>query len=288
MQANLCDGTYLYPPSELSMFGVNFVMKCSWRVYVDDTASTVITVRHNIDYFSASHMVQVTKPMVYLDKNGSTLSISKTSTDYPTFTINLDLNVMGLDPLGVNSAAAIVGFLPGKFIPAASIAAAGTSAVLPLAFKTIASTNDLIVENTTTYGSLTASGFSVSQASLTAGWSTAQHIPYVLTMYFKIIDSVSEYTLNIKHWATGATGVQLTIVINGDMSNTIVKYVTALEGEGGDNNLLSIVLRDLDFASIDYHDYLQLGLNSIAITMQPIDAAWSSNCGYQIRAISIT
>jgi hypothetical protein len=287
MSANLCDGVYLYPPSELSMFGVNFVMKCSWRVFVDDTASSVITVRHNIDYFSASHMVQGQTPMVYLDKLASTLSISKTSTDYPTFKITLDLNVMGLDPLGVNSASAIVGFLPRKFIPAAAIPMAGTSAVLPLAFKTIASTNDLIVENTTSYGSLTASGFSVSQASLTAGWSATQNIPYVLTMYFKVIDSVSEYDLNIKHWATGATGIQLTIVINGDTSNTIVKYVTALEGEGGDNNLLSIALRDLDFASIDYHDYLQLGLNSIAITMQPIGGAWSSNCGYQIRAISI-
>ena len=195
---------------------------------------------------------------------------------------------MGLDPLGVNSSSAIVGFLPVKFIPPATITPPATSATLPLKFKTIAATNDLMIQNATDYGSLTTSGFSVSQASLTANWSSTQNIPYTLVMYFKVIDSVSEYTLNIKHWTTQATGVQLTIVINEDTSNTIIKYVTALEGEGGDNNLLSIALRDLDFASIDYHDYLQLGLNSISIKMEPINDNWSSDCGYQIRAVSIS
>jgi hypothetical protein len=289
----LFDGTYLYPPSELSMFGLNFVMKSSWRVYVDDTASTEVTLNHNVDYYAASHIVAPSSsttytPQVYLDKTASTLSISKTSTNIPTFSITLDLNIMGLDPLGVNSSSAIVGFLPVKFIPPATITPPATAATLPLKFKTIAATNDLMIQNATDYGSLTTSGFSVSQASLTANWSATQNIPYTLVMYFKVIDSVSEYTLNIKHWTTQATGVQLTIVINEDTSNTIIKYVTALEGEGGDNNLLSIALRDLDFASIDYHDYLQLGLNSISIKMEPINDDWSSNCGYQIRAVSIS
>src|SRR4029077_2676588 len=163
-----------------------------------------------------------------------------------------------------------------------------TAATLPPKFKTIAATNDLMIQNATDYGSLTMSGFSVSQASLTANWSATQNIPYTLVMYFKVIDSVSEYTLNIKHWTTQATGVQLTIVINEDTSNTIIKYVTALEGEGGDNNLLSIALRDLDFASIDYHDYLQICLNAISIKMEPINGDWASNCGYQIRAVSVS
>ena len=293
MAANLFDGTYLYPPSELSMFGLNFVMKSSWRVYVDDAASTEVTLNHNVDYYAASHIVTPSSattytPQVYLDKTASTLSISKTSTNIPTFSITLDLNIMGLDPLGVNSSSAIVGFLPVKFLPPATITPPATSATLPLKFKTIAATNDLMIQNATDYGSLTTSGFSVSQASLTANWSATQNIPYTLVMYFKVIDSVSEYTLNIKHWTTQATGVQLTIVINEDTSNTIIKYVTALEGEGGDNNLLSIALRDLDFASIDYHDYLQLGLNSISIKMEPINGDWASNCGYQIRAVSIS
>jgi hypothetical protein len=292
MIANLCDGVMLYPPSELSMFGINFVMKCNWRVCVDDTASTEITLIHNIDYFSASHIAvklgETYTPHVYLDKVPSKLSISPDSTNTHTFTVKLDLNIMGLDPLGVNTTAAIIGFLPRKLIPPAVIAPPATSAPLCNTFKTISSTNDLLIENATFYGSQSTSGFTVSQAHLTANWSDTQNTPYNLILYFKIIDSVREYTLYMKHWATQATIIELTFVINGDTSNTIIKYVTALEGEGGDNNILSIALRDLDFGSIHYHDYLQLGLNSISITMKPIENSWSSNCGYQIRAISIT
>lgn len=292
MAANLYDGMYLYPPSELSMFGVNFVMKSCWRVYVDDTASTQVTLVHNVDLFTASHIVagsdaSALTPQVYMDKVPASLAVSATATAPQTFSTTLDLNVMGLDPLGTNNRAAIVGFLPAKFIPPATITPPAGTATLPAAFKTIAATNDLMIENSTAYGSLAASGFSVSQASLTASWSATQNIPYTLTLYFKVTDYVREYTLNIKHWATMATGVQLTIVINGDTSNAITKYVTDLEGEGGDNNLLSIALRDLDFASIDYHDYLQLGLNSIAITAQPIDGNYASGCAYQIRAVSV-
>jgi hypothetical protein len=287
MIASLYDGTYLYPPSELSMFGVNFVMKAGWRIYVDYTASTTITLTHDIDLYTASHIVGTGNvPQVYMDQTPASLTAASGGSG-PTFTTTLDLNIMALDPVGVNNKAAIVGFLPAKFIPPVSIVAPATSVALATSFRTLAATNDLLVENATSYGAVPASGFSVSQASLTADWSSTQNIPYVLTLYFKIIDFTREYTLNIKHWLTGATGVQLTLVVNGDASNAITRYVTGMEGEGGDNNLMSIALRDLDFASIDYHDYLQLGLNSIAITVQPIDGNYSAGAGYQIRAMSV-
>jgi len=90
----------------------------------------------------------------------------------------------------------------------------------------------------------------------------------------------------MKHWKIDATAIMLTMVINGDTNNPVVKYVDALEAEGGENNLLTIALRNQDFASIDYHDYLQLGLNSIQITIQPVDGVYAGS-GYQMRAISI-
>ena len=295
MAANLCDGTYLSPPSELALFGLNFVMKGSWRIHVPYATSTSVTLNHTVQYFSASHIAVASTatsgpaylPEVFIDKVPSILSIKDTGSPTTTFTVSVDLNVMGLDPLGKNAQSAIVGFLPARFIPPATITPPATSAPLPIAFKTIATTNDLIVENATSYGDRSTSGFSVSQACLTAAWSETQNIPYTLELYFKVLDSVSEYNLNLKHWVTGSTGVSLSIVINNDTSNTITRYVTAMEGEGGDNNLLSIALRVLDFASIDYHDFLQLGLNSVAITIRPIDDAWAG-CGYQIRALSIT
>jgi hypothetical protein len=141
-----------------------------------------------------------------------------------------------------------------------------------------------MIQDTTSYPAGKGSGFTVSQTCLTATWSNSQNFAYKITLYFKVIDSVNDYTLYIKHWITQSTGVTLSIVVNGDTTNTITKGVNALEAEGGENNLLSIELRNLDFASVSYHDYLQLGLNSVTITMEP--QAWT-NCGYQIRAVSI-
>jgi hypothetical protein len=420
MIANLFDGKVLYPPSELSICGVNFVMKASWRIYVDYTGSTEISLTSDINYFSASHQL-AGKPKsvtVFMDQVPTTLSVSSNEMLPPSIT--LDLNIMALDPLGVNSDAAIVGFIPNKFIPPADSGVPNaTSLSWPVQenFKIISATNDLIIEDTTAYpsqpipaqalptqpvpapalaptptgitftpsaaslpdsapagttvaacavstsdgsqftGTLAASpagtvaisdnnlvlaraltpaddgpqqwgvaasqngvtvsgsiavqvtpsspppapppppppppppvrsGFTVSQTCLTASWPNGGNSPYFayqITLYFKVIDSVSDYTLYIKHWITQSTGVTLSIVVNGDTTNTITKSVTALEAEGGENNLLSIALRDLDFASINSHDYLQLGLNSVQITMQP---QAQTNCTYQIRAISIT
>ena len=92
----------------------------------------------------------------------------------------------------------------------------------------------------------------------------------------------------MKHWKLGSDDIKLTIVVNED--NTIVKYVDAREGEGGEDNLLSISLRDLRYASGDFHDYLQLGLNCIKITIEPASGQFADRDGYGsygIRAISI-
>ena len=93
----------------------------------------------------------------------------------------------------------------------------------------------------------------------------------------------------MKHWKKqGGKGIKLTLVINNDTDNAITKYVDAEEAEGAEKNLLIIALRDQNYASVDYHDYLQLGLNSIEITIvNSIDGQYSETCGYQIRAISI-
>jgi hypothetical protein len=98
------------------------------------------------------------------------------------------------------------------------------------------------------------------------------------------VDAVEEYSLYVKHWITGSVGVILSITVNE--ATTITRYVTACEAEGGDNNLLTIALRDLDFVSIDYHDYLQLGLNKVVIDMSPIGDNYES-CVYQIRAVAV-
>ncbi len=282
MLVRLYDGSTLYPPSELSRFGINFVMKASWVVTVDNSVSADITIDHAVNYFSASHVLSDSSNTVtvYVDDAQTVLQVE----DDESLSTTLNLNFMALDPLGLRSMAAIIGFIPAKFITLPQPASATTA---PIAFKIISTTNDLLITDTSTYltDCDTGAGFSASQTSLTATFAE-NCTTLQMTVYFKVIDAAANYTLYMKHWKKNATGVMLTLVINNDADNPIVKYVDAQEAEGGENNLLSIVLRNLDFASIDYHDYLQLGLNSIQITIQPIDNSYG-DCIYQVRAVSI-
>ena len=283
---------FLYPPSELSLYGVSFVTKAHWRLYLDyeSSSSTEISVNHSLQYFSASHKLVGGYPVVYMDNVPSTLRTDSAATTGYAFTAILDLNLMALDPVGVASDRAIVGFLPSKFIPPLVVSSSDpTSTQLPQGFKILAATNDLEILDTTTYKDETkALPFTASDTCLTVTWNSSASpsldFPYQLTLYFKIVDAVEEYSLYVKHWITGSVGVILSITVNE--ATTITRYVTACEAEGGDNNLLTIALRDLDFVSIDYHDYLQLGLNKAVIDMSPIGDNYES-CVYQIRAVAV-
>lgn len=278
--SRLYNGGCLYPPSELSVFGINFVMKSSWMVVVDNSVSDQITLNHIINYFQGSHVLdEVIDPndenvpvTVYMDQAPIVVS----GDDPDALETTLDLNFMALSPLGVLSNSATIGFIPSKFI------------VKPDAtqrFKIISTTNDLLIQDT----SDTTGGFTASDTSLTATLSDS--CPELkMTVYFKVIDSITTYTLYMKHWKTQSTGVVVTLTINNDPDNpddsiVLTQYVDALEAEGGEGNLLAITLRNQSFASVDYHDYLQLGLNSIDISIKPITPG--TPCGYQIRAISV-
>jgi hypothetical protein len=124
MANNLYDGALLYPPSELSLYGLNFVMKATWRIYVDYDSSTKITIENSIDYYSASHNLSSATcngkptyiPNVYMDQAPAELWV-KSEDHYVTPSTTLDLNLMALDPIGVNNDLAIVGFIPNRFIP---------------------------------------------------------------------------------------------------------------------------------------------------------------------------
>lgn len=283
MAANLYDGCFLYPPTELSMFGLNFVMKTVWRVHVDDSVPPTITLNNPILCYTASHALTSSgTPVVYMDSLPATLYVqSPDGTGLVAPAVTIDLNVMGLDPIGVNNPVAIIGFIPARFNPQPN-----SFGNLPQGFRTLATTNDLMIDDTTTYPSQPGTGMMVQGNCLTVSWNAVLPYPFEITLYFKIIDAVNEYSLQLKHWKTGNTGTKLTFVVNGDPDQTITKYVDAQEGEGGDGNVLVVSLRNLDFSSIDYHDYLQLGLNSVSIKMEPIEDD-EDDYGYQIRAIAI-
>ena len=153
----------------------------------------------------------------------------------------------------------------------------------PVKFRAFSTANTLRATDETAYppSCTPGAGFSVSETALSASM-TGNCTSLTLSLLFKVVDVSSNYTLYLKHWKVGSAGVMLTFKINDGI--TIVKYVDSEEAEGGENNMMAIVLRNLDFTSVDCHDYLTLGLNSIDITIAPIGGTTSV---YQVRAVSI-
>ncbi len=285
MAMRLYDGQTLYPPSQLSMFGFSFVMKALWLITLDNSAPDEVTLDHAINYFSGSHAVTGTGTSAsisaYMDSLPAVLGVDTNE----SLSSTIDLPLMAMDTLGWEGKPAIIGFIPRRFV-VLPVPVTGTSDAIP--FKIISAANTLLVQDTTEYPIPCdpGAGFNSSETVLAANFSS-NCLALQMTVYFKVIDTANSYILFLKHWKSGVTGVKLTLVINNDADMIITKYVDAIEAEGGENNLLSIVLRDLDYSTVDYHDYLQLGLNSIQITIEPIGGVYVADCGYQLRAISV-
>ena len=275
----------LLPPSQLSLFGVNFAMKVVWLVTLDNTASDTVLVKHDVFYSRASHASPNPSGdvvAVYVDSQPAALNRDSSGSSIIT---PLNLPLLALDVMGSAKRPAIIGFIPNKFTVPPAPSDGKNNTVL---FNIISSSNTLMILDTTTYPAPAACigvGFTAGETALSASFTSAC-TSLSMTAYFKIVDSVNEYKLYMKHWKTGGD-VKLTLIINGYTENALVKYVDAQEAAGGEANLLVISLRDFSYASIDYHDYLQLGLNSIQITIEPVDTSAPQNCGYQIRAVSI-
>lgn len=282
MTNRLYDGVCLYPPSQLSSFGIHFVMKAFWLVTLNNDCPDDVNIDYNILYSTASHTLNsanVKNVEVYLQKQPTSISPNSQET--------LNLPLMALDSIGKSDKIAILGFLPNKFTvsPLPVTAQGGTATP----FKIISGANNLYVLDNTTYPANCdiGAGFSTSETSLTATFSS-NCSSLSMIVYFKVIDNVNDYTLYMKHWKSqNSNDIKLTFTFNGNQNNKIVKYVDAEEAEGAEKNLLALSLRDQSYASVDYHDYLQLGLNSVQITIESIGAQYSSSDGYQIRSLSI-
>ena len=252
------------PPSQLSLFGIDFTMKAAWLVDLSpDIAQQDMWVQHLMDYMRATHELKGGKLTVEVDTTPQKFKV-----DSP----KLDLTLLGLDPVRDGSAqnGAVIGFIPSKFVTAPPKAAADK-------FKIISEANTLQV---------TGHGFDKPMLANVTAANKA-----ILTMQFKIVDTRCSYTLFMKHWKTTEKGCKLTFVFNKknnaeqDEANTVTRHVDWNEGEGGEDNLSSIVMRNKDYTSVDYHDYLAMGLNSVEITIEPIEAAASA--GYFLRALAI-
>jgi hypothetical protein len=256
VQDRLVQEGSISPPSHLSLFGIDFVMKSSWLISPPKTRSVsdTITLIHSYEYLVGSHAVATPTTVT------ATLDYIPAEKDFTSPVLNLSL--LALDPIlhGEAENGAVVGFIEEKFV------------VVPTAgapYKILSGSNNL---------QIMGDGFDSPMTTNLKVKATA-----TIDVNFKIVDDNNNFTLFLKHWVTPGSGVKLSIVIN--TSSPIEKTVTSLESEGGEKNLSAITLRNKDFASIDYHDYLKIGFNTISITISPEDPSNVSD--YVIRALAI-
>lgn len=244
----------VFPPSQLSLFGLDFTMKSMWEVELSPTvADQSVTIKHQMNYVTATHMLSNGAPIVQLDPAPMGFSVTSPA---------LDLTLLGLDPIlnGGDGNGAVLGFVANKFISPPS---KGDP------FKIISAANNLQV---------TGSGF---DGPLFTSFDSG---PVQMKIQFKVIDVSNPYTLYFKNWTSTGIACMLSFVFNGDTENPVIRYVDSQEGEGGDDNLLSLNLRNHDYSSIDYHDYLVMGLNTIDVTITPVSGGAA---GYVLRALAI-
>lgn len=265
---NVLNGGMLMPPSRLALFGVDFVCSANW-IYRPgkDGAGGAPWFSTQIAMTSGSHTLQGT---------GSDAVVSFVMTQGTPTTIEplsaLDCVALALDPITCEGpdSGAVVGFVNTDFAPDGKD---GKAVVCTSAANTL---------------SVTAAGFEIPGSPdciLTASVTPASHAS--LTIRFKILDALNDYTLFIKSWIETDVAAMLSIKINGREAG-IVRHVDSAQNSSGSDNITSVILRNTEFAASEYVDYLQMGLNTIDIDISPpAGASAETTCRYALRSLGI-
>ena len=269
---DLEDDTHLaFPPSHLALFGVDVTMLATWRVDLPTGIDEQnVTVEHSFAYARGSHGLGpgpsrsggVVQGATDVGGSDFHVKLSPVTGDFTVPATTLELTTLGLDPIqdGRADNGAAIGFLePSKFL---AVPRDGKP------FKILSDGNVLQVAGT---------GFDEPMSTRFSNGDVT------LSIAFKIVDQSFDYVMFFKHWNLGAVGCQLSLVFNGNTASPVIRHVDSQEGQGGDDNLDAISLRSSDYTSIDYHDYLVLGLNTVEVTVTPDGAG----AGYVLRALAI-
>lgn len=266
VQKRLWDGSFLYPPSQISQFGLNFVGHAQWAFFTPeapDAVDEVVDFAHGLTYWLASHSVdQATGKL--------STAVQPVAENTNVETVRINLPVLSLEPIihAGSRNGAVTGFVKTEFI------------TLPgeegRAFRLKSSANNLYISQGKGFG-----GIGGDDAILTANNITSQS-PASFTVQCKIIDPDLELSLHLKHWLTSLGSCKLTIKINGE---TIVRHVDSMNASSGADNITVITLRSRDYTAPDYYDYLVIGLNTITVVAEPGDGA--KYCSYALRALAI-
>jgi hypothetical protein len=268
VQTLLCDGKYVYPPSHIAQFGLDFVAHAKWIFYVDGTAGSddeVANFNHVLTYWTGSHSGVG-------DANNLTLKVSMAplALNEAIETLQLNLPCLALHPImsaGPGNGA-VVGFVKSEFIVAPGAA--------PVQFRLMSAATNLYVSKGTGFAALKGND------SVLVAENIAVNSPASFLLRFKLVDPTLELSLHLRHWKTTDVACLMTLDING---HSITRHVDTANAGGGSDNVTTIILRSLDYTNPDIYDYLTVGMNEIQVAIIPADD--KQKCGYALRALAI-
>lgn len=254
----------LQPPSELSVFGLDFTMVAEWQITFPESISAIekLAFKHKVSILHGSHYMTISKPT---EKGTLTANLSQGKENEFEQSDAVDMGKYALVPIlteELNGGA--IGFKEHLFDIAPKEGKG---------FKILSKRNNLLV---------TGSGFtSVMSANFEVGYAGSGA---ALTISFKIVDLKIEYSLVFHHWkGVGSGNIVLKCKVNNDWETII--NVDDVEGDGGSNNIDQIELRNFELKSVNFHDYLILGMNTIKVSIIPADNTLASE--YIISALGI-
>jgi hypothetical protein len=257
----LLDGCVL-PPSQLSQFGTDFNFMAEWHFTPSegnvDGSTPLLSIPIDIAYVLGSHQrTGTTAPYGLAPSLGQSV-INSNSLALTWW----QLECLALDALvpGRNDASMNFEKLPATRFP--------DSVTAPL---TITSPTNTLLCN--------ALGFGPGMVADVATATTS----YTLT--FKVTDTVGEVSLYLKHWKLDAAGLVLNITVNGTALPP--QYVDAQQGVGGTSNRTAIDLRTTDYMAEDFCDYLVVGLNTVAVTVNEA-AVSTTTARYCLAAVVVS
>lgn len=261
VRALLTESPYIHPPSDLSLFGIDFTSKSSWMLYKNDDnrSDDFIQFQHDIDYTVASHGLKSSSASSEL--SGADSEPFAVLNNYGALKLTsqpVDLCRLALAPLP--SGIAVIGFRKPQLRKLIANTSSG---------RIISDNNDLLVD---------IQGFSQGFESRVNDTQKSS-----IVVQFKLADDRASATLQIRHWIAGAGACRLKISINGNQLPD--KYATDPFDANGEQNLLLVTLRHQDFSSQNYCDYLVPGINLVNIEF---DSPSDTPCVYTLDALGVS
>lgn len=229
------------PPSQLSQFGTDFTFTAEWRFKPSgafpDVDANIFTVAVDARYALASHQ-RLGQPGAY------TISASLGGAVADQMTLPLtwwQMECLALNPLIATRNDAAINF---SKLAATHFGGSG-KAVLAAS-----PTNTLLCRG---------AGFA---QGMVADVSSA---PATYTLAFKVTDTVGDLSLLLKHWKLDDTPLAMAIDINGTALPQ--EIIDARQGNGATANRSEIILRTSDYMADDFCQYIQVGLNTVTVTV---------------------